>query len=77
MESHTNPEDVVNGDMLGDCHHERDLRLNGLFNGLCCLVTRNIDSRCIRLCFVLSLIAELRISSPSHAQDKNPAYRFD
>jgi len=45
----------MNRDMLSDCHYEWNLRLNGLFNGLCCLVARDIDSGCIGLCFVLGL----------------------
>lgn len=57
MGSQTYPKNVVNGDMLGDCYHEWNFGLNGLFNGLCCLITRNINSGGMGLCFIMGLVA--------------------
>lgn len=49
------PEDIMDGDMLGNSDHQGDLSLDGFFNGFCCLVSRYIDGRSIRLCDFLGL----------------------
>lgn len=45
----------MDGDMLGNSDHQGDLSLDGFFNGFCCLVSRYIDGRSIRLCDFLGL----------------------
>lgn len=42
-------------DVLGHSNNQRNLGLDGLFNGLCCLIPRHVNSRCIRLCSFLGL----------------------
>lgn len=48
-------ENVMDRHMLRYSDDERNLSFNGLFNRLCCLVPRYIDSRCIRFRFFLGL----------------------
>lgn len=53
----------MDGNVFGHGYHERNLRLDGLFNRLSGLVSWHVDSRSIRLCLLLGLdIPEIQIS---------------
>lgn len=45
----------MDGDVFRHCYHERDFRLDGLFNSLRSLVSGHVDGRSIRLGFLLGL----------------------
>lgn len=61
---YTYSENIMDRDVLGHSNHQRDLSLNGLFDGLCCLVTRYVNGRCIGLCSLLRLHIRQSIRSP-------------
>lgn len=52
----------MDGNVFGHGHHKRNLRLDGLFNGLGSLVSWYVDSRSVRLCLFLGLDTNTQIS---------------
>jgi hypothetical protein len=53
----------MDGNVFGHGHHERNLRLDGLFDSLGSLVSWHVNSRSIRLCLFLGLdTPEIEIS---------------
>lgn len=45
--------------VLGHSHNQRNFRLNGFLNGLCCLVAGHIDGRGVGLSSLLGLKIEI------------------
>ena len=48
-------EDIMDWDVLGHSHDQRNLGLNGFLDGLRCLVAGHVDGRGIRLSSLLGL----------------------